>query len=268
MIVYTLLFTLQSKNPTENKYIQMFYIWLTYLLKYGGLTKDDTICVLCDEKTLEQLNSNEILSTLMELCQSQFTIQSIQQLENISQGMIARYTFQKENEFVLYLDLDVLVKRNIKEYFSNISILKNCLFALPEGKLWNVDYGGHFLEKNELTENHPGFTSGLFGYIWGDDVKQFMNAICVQCLQNQQSPFYTIDQPFYNKEVYLRISKQIESKLKIYLIDENCVENNPDMLEGEKGGVFVNMCGEPGNDTLHFQKMLLHLCFSFIKQSS
>lgn len=269
MIVYTLLFTLLHKNPKENKYIYMFYIWLTYLLRNGGLEQEDTLCILCDDATLEQLNSNEILCNLMEKCKSKFEIHTIEQPKNISRGICERYKFKKENEFILYLDLDILVKGNIKEYFLRLPNEKEYIIAAPEGKLIDKDYAGNLLEdkiitEKEIIENHTGYTAGLYGYRWGEKVEKIMETIIKSCLEKELEPLYTIDQPFYNREIYLAKSNTKESKLRIYFIDDNAIENNPDLQEPDKKGIFVNYCGEPGKGSVHFNKMILHLCFSYL----
>ena len=56
MLVYTNLFTVSTKEPKNNKYIAMFYIWFTYIKKYGGLTSNDTVGIIIDDLTFSYIN--------------------------------------------------------------------------------------------------------------------------------------------------------------------------------------------------------------------
>ena len=264
MIVYSLLFTLEGKDPSKNKYIDMFYIWLTFLLKYGGLTEKDKLCLLCDDITLEEINSYDTLASIIEKTHVEFEIHSIPRPKTISEGICSRYICMAENEYILFLDLDILVLKDLSTFFESIPQDSEYMLVMPEGKVLDSMYGGEVIERNTHTETHHGYTAGWFVYKWGPNVKKVFENIKKGCLENIDKPFYTIDQPFFNKEIYNTKYNKNNNLLKIYTMDDECMENNTYNTIQLQNAVFVNYCGEPGDGDMHYRKVLSFLFSKFL----
>jgi hypothetical protein len=253
MIVYTLLFTLSGKNPCDNQYIQMFQIWLSYIIKYACLDKSDKIYVLIDTVTSNYIDTN-IQIDILKKTTCPITFIQIQQPTSISEGMVKKYIHFEDKDTFLYLDLDVLVIKSLKEI---PSLQSNQLLVVPEGIINHGLYAGHLLP--ESIEPICGFTAGLFGYYPGEEITKFFESIRSECL-NYKEVLYTVDQPFFNKWLYLTIT---QSALKITLIlMKDKVTNNS--TEEEPGVVFLNYPGQPGDGQLHYTKMMNKMCLDFI----
>ena len=79
-------------------------------------------------------------------------------------------------------------------------------------------------------------------------------------------PLYTVDQPFFNYEIYLRASGKVvgKSRIKICIMDSKIVTLNPLVSDPLlANSYFANFCGEPGVEDCHFYKLLSFMCVDF-----
>ena len=253
MIIYTLLFTLSGKNPCDNKYIQMFQIRLSYIIRYGSLNESDKIYVLIDTATAQYIDTN-IQIDILKKTTCPITFIQIQQPSTISQGMVERYVHFEDKDTFLYLDLDILVIKSLKE----IPVLEpDGILLVPEGVINHGLYAGHIL--SEPIEPICGFTSGIIGFYPGEEIYKFFDSIRTECLDHKEV-LYTVDQPFFNKWLYLTITQSV-LKMNLLLMKEKVGNNS---IENSPGIIFLNYAGEPGDGELHYRKMINKLCFDFI----
>lgn len=231
----------------------MFLMWLSYIIKYGSLDQSDKIYVLIDTVTTDYINTSIEIDILKKTtCPIKFI--KIQQPATISQGMVERYVHFQDKDTFLYLDLDVLVIKSLKEI---PALESNGILLVPEGVINHGLYAGHIL--SEPIEPICGFTSGIFGFYPGEEIYKFFDLIRTECLDHKEV-LYTVDQPFFNKWLYLTIT-QSALKLNILLMNEK-VGNN--FIENLPGIIFLNYAGEPGDGKLHYNKMMNKLCVDFI----
>jgi len=258
MLLYTLLFTLVGRNPKENKYIDMFFIWLTYVIRNGGLTEKDKVVILIDSPTLDYLNTFSTLSDLIDHSIFEFELHLIQEPHTLLQGISERYNFaaataEAHHDTNFFLDLDILVMRDI-----NFNLLDNTILVMPEGSLADMNYGGHLLDLKDAPPT-PGFSAGWFAFTKGEGVSKFFKHILIDCQNHEDKHFYTVDQPYFNKHVYLNMT---ESLVNIVIENGLIMPNNIYTIDSSVK--FVNYCGEPGDDYFHIQKLLNMLCNQFI----
>ena len=261
MLVYTLLFTLAGRAPKDNRYVEMFFIWLTYLCKNGGLTATDRICVLIDKTTVDYLNSDGCYSHVADQITIPIDYVIMPTIMTISEGMICRYNFHNDalvNETFVYLDLDVLVLRPLRMLIKPLA--PNTMACMPEGRMINGLYGGCTLDE-EIADS-CGFSSGIFAYCPGHGVQDFFNRVTAECLAKAAEPYYTIDQPFFNKWIYKAIMKN-EIDMRVELLDDMHFVNN--VFNYDDNTIIMNYAGEPGNDSIHYKKMLSLLCIDFMQ---
>lgn len=272
MIVYTNLFTIAGKDPKENRYIDMLYIWLTYLIKNGGLSNNDKIQVRIDQSSVNYLNEHGLIGLLMRHAKCQIEFIFMDQPANASEGMIWKYSTKPELQLrtttqpYLYIDLDVLV---MKPLSNNIPDLEpGQIMVIPEGNMAHPLYVGDLLEK-ELTENMCGFTAGCFAFFNSDGIERFFENVSKECLENVGAQRYTVEQPFFNKWLCLTIQRQA-LPLSIVVNNLDIMENNKfnvtiiNGIYNKETCVFLNYAGEPGNGSIHYLKMLAMLCDDFI----
>lgn len=258
MIVYTLLFTLLGKDPAENRYVEMFYIWLSYVYRNAALAAPDKVCILLDQPTIDYLNSNSIFGYILTNSKVPTEFRLISQPSTLSQGITERYNMDiigDFNEPAIFLDLDVLVMKPLT-FVQDIPI--DTLSVVGEGDIYNDDYGGKVLERIPGHEVLPGLTGAIYAFQLGSRVASIFTDVRRACLA-KDPPFYTVDQPFFNKYVYESIYRKENF---IDIMKEGKVENNK--LNPSDSAVFVNYCGGPGEGTRHHQKMLVMLCIDHL----
>ena len=264
MIVYTLLFTLVGKNPGENNYIQMFDIWLCYLLKNGGLTQEDKISIIVDPESMKYIQTQILPNYLKHISPCEIEYIEFEQPKNLSEGIVARYNSlpsNHEGKTLLFLDLDVLVVKSLQHDIPNIQ--PNKLLVMPEGKMAHGLYAGGLVTYEKIPDV-CGFAASTFAYCYGEGIAEFFKKITDECLENKNAPRYTIDQPYYNKWIYLILTEQV-LPVEIILLRYNMIEQNA-LNYFQDTTVLVNYAGTPGEGAVHYQKMLNALCLEFLKK--
>ena len=259
MIVYTVLFTLVGKDPADNRYVEMFYIWLTHLLKNGGLVEGDKICVLIDSPTIDFINADANIGFILNTCRLPIEFWLVNQPSTPSEGMVQKYNIEEVPAIVsdcsLYLDLDIVVKAPLTPVRN---LIPDTIAVVNEGNIYSDDYGGKVLPKEPGKEGYPGFSAALFAFSAGETVREFMRRVKGDCLA-QDPPFYTVEQPFFNKYMYEIF---INKERPFYIIPKKIVSNN-DMTPSDSV-VFVNYCGDPGNGPRHIVKMIVGMCLGLL----
>jgi hypothetical protein len=259
MIVYTVLFTLVGKDPADNRYVEMFYIWLTHILKHGGLGTGDKICVLIDKPTIDFLNADFNIGFILSTCRVPIEFWLIQQPSTPSEGMVQKYNIEDFPAIVsdcsVYLDLDIVVKAPLTLVRE---LIPDTLAVVVEGNIYNDDYGGKLIPREPGKEGYPGFSAALFVFSVGETVREFMRCVKGGCLA-QHPPFYTVEQPFFNKYLYELF---INLERPFFMIPKKYVSNN-DMAPSDSV-VFVNYCGDPGNGPRHVVKMIMSMCMGLL----
>ena len=260
MLVYTLLFTLAHKGPKENKYVDMLLIWLTYLIKHGGLDNTDEINILIDTRTFTHIQEIEPLSYLVDSASCPVNFVCIEPPLTLSEGMVQRYKILKHIQS-LYLDLDCIVLKPLKQYIPQLKDKQ--ILLMPEGRLEDCNYGGLVL-KGDI-QSMCGFTSGWFAFHPCNEIQNLFEHIRSECIAQATDPFYTIDQPFFNKWVYLSLTKN-PLGISVLVMNDEIIENNS--YEVKPSTVFMNYCGEPGVGAAHATKMVGLLCLQTLLTAS
>ena len=259
MIVYTVLFTLVGKDPAENRYVEMFYIWLTYLLKNGGLGPTDKISIILDKPTIDFINSEFILKHILNLCKVPIDFWLIPQPRTLSEGMVHKYSLEEIPAIVsncsLYIDLDITV---VSSLVPMRELVPDTIAVVIEGNLNNDDYGGQLIPREERKGGYPGFSAAIFAFSAGEYVKNFMRRVKGDCLA-QDPPFYTVEQPFFNKYLYEMF---INGDRNFFILPEKYVSTND--VTPSDSVVFVNYCGDPGNGPRHIVKMIMGMCMGVL----
>ena len=297
MLVYTTLFTLAGKIPKDNKYIAMFYIWFSYIKKYAGLGPGDTVGVIMDEVTLEYFNNddNPYFSYIANDITFELQLSVMPTPATLSVGCAERYNMEHFSNFTkhditLYTDIDCLCIRNIHPLFKEFDTKQEYLFIIPEVDegMTGTNYAGHFIESCPIAEKMHGFSSGWFAWTWGEageatkgqetkgqetkgqetkgqTTKEFFSNVSKGLMEYMGTPFYTLDQPFFNYEIYLRASgKREQTPIKICIMDSKIVTLNPLVSDPRLAhSYFANFCGEPGVEDCHFYKLLTFMCVDF-----
>jgi hypothetical protein len=246
-----ILFTVKGANVKENKYIDIFIMWLSLFIKNSGFGASDLLHIKIDSETFETIKSKLAFSTLINSNKA-FPIRFLvfQQPENVLDGMMMRFMkFNYTQDIYMYCDIDILILKPLSLLCKNLPINTICVHS--EGLLTDTNYGSAFSKEeiSRLPPNSLGFSSGKF-MIYGKELySEFLDTICHLKSKNSDT-YYTLDQPFYNKALYL-LNKE---KYNTSLLDATQISPNGHFYT--KDCVLLDAMGVPGDGNFHFDKIL------------
>lgn len=277
VVIYTNLFTLHGKDVKVNRYIDMYYVWLFYIMKYGKLNKDDYCITFMDEETYKYIKKSDIYKWIIAKLPNMNVI-TYETPTNIKDGMMKRYDIDEIldatlhvahlNPTYLYLDIDVLVINDIRKlFFKNISNDKTTIYLKREGPILDNNYYGELITEEEKQDfinrgfgNMPGFTAGIFGWNKSLDFKLFIKLI-KDLAKNNKRELYTVDQPFFNAAVVHYLFKEPQ-KVNLAIFPNILTGHNKFSKNVPTETVLLNFCGIPGDDLFHWDKILFELMLS------
>lgn len=274
MLVYTSLFTLPGRLPKDNKYISMFYIWFSYLKRYAGLGSSDCLGLIMDMRTFDFMNSNgnQTFAYMSEGVPFRIEISVTKQPKNISEGLSERFnnyhfTQLPKHDLNLYLDIDCICLKNIHSLFKDIDLNEEYLFAMPEDCMDDINYGGEFIKEKDLPyKDFPGLTSCWIGWTHSEDQRNLFDTVLKDC-RERLIPLYTVDQPFYNREIVFYLTNKKPKSFSICLMNKDIMPFNPYIGDScLSSAFFANFAGEPGVEDCHFTKMFAFMCMDLSTQ--
>jgi hypothetical protein len=141
---------------------------------------------------------------------------------------------------------------------------KATIYLRPEGVITSGLYYGELITQEEErllgTKNMqqmPGFSSGIYGWTNSACAKQFFRFI-MELAAKAYKDFYTVDQPFFNAAVFNYFFRDA-GIFNIALLDQSKVIDNRMMQPQTTEIILVNLCGIPGDDQFHWDKLLHQL---------
>lgn len=253
--IYTVLFTLEHKNPEENKYVKMFQFWLSQLIKTNSVKR----CVLLvDKRTYNTLAEAYTLNKYLAPS-AKFKLDLIEfpAPKTLLEGMKYKYTFfPYKEEYLVYSDLDILIYKNLN--FLNLP-KEDGLYLHAEGPLTENGYLDAF-KKEEIPlskYSEPGFSAGKF-IIRGQWIREKLFVKISESIKNTDKIFYTVEQPHFNRAIFfLRDIIPINPHvLKSPKISNNLRDFNIDQA------VIVDFQGKPGDEEFHLGKIMDFIAFT------
>lgn len=263
--VYTNVFTLAEKDPSSNKYFEMFFLWFLFLKKFGGLSATDEIHVAMDTRTYQCIQENPDYASYV----SHVRIHLYEPPQTLLEGMKQKYTcaerFQRTSPGVqyLYLDIDVLVYKPLVNLIVPESIQNHIHIATEEAI---QHFAGNILGSNYLADRvqligdeeiqfqtKAGISAGLFG--WHHESPDFADVFQTlsKKIESETVKYYTIEQPFFNEAIVL----YMREGRPVYTIPYEKIGYNMFIPpNSEIPFVLVNFAGEPGDETLHYMKLV------------
>jgi hypothetical protein len=263
MIVYTLAFTLQGQDPKHNKYLQMVWIWLRFLCKYGNLGPNDKLFILVDKASREYLEEYGPYISL----DIDYTFVEIPAPASVKDGILERfqpwvYFPIGETETVCYIDVDMFVLQDI--HWAQDICKPGTFYAYPEETITGGNYLGEilteidraiFLANPRMAELHPGF-SGTFYFFQGLFVQKAFEKI-IELTRTNTKYLYANEQPFYNRVLFDAL--YYTKEFSVSILNKDLIEYNCIVADCPPGTKLLNFCGEPGNQELHWAKMFMGL---------
>jgi hypothetical protein len=224
-------------------------MWLSAVLKHGGLTAADVLHLKIDSDTFEYLKTQIGCNGLIKASICPIQIMLYPPPATIQEGMAMRYVkVNGMQDVYMYCDIDILIIKPLRPLYESLPI--NTISVHAEGQLSDDNYGAAFTaeEKTKLSFL-PGFSSGKF-IIHGKELYyQFVDMMAMIYKRNHPA-YFTIDQPLFNKALYLLIK------------DPNQFNMIPSTFISSNGQYFTKECilldamGMPGDGDMHFDKII------------
>lgn len=239
MIFNSVLFSLG--DPKDNLYIQMFVIQYSSLLRTKSYNPEtDEFYLTCDEDT-----ANYIQKTfpLVRHVKCLIHPKPKSTYDGMKMKFVLPFLLKLKDEPILYCDVDIFFMRQLR-----VDIPEDTIAVYPEGAATDSNYCGDF----QLNAPY-GFTAGFFAYRFGTTVCRFF-AKLLDTLDKEPKKFYTLDQPYFNK--FLLLVKQI------VMFESNMMSLNGNTHRDVAR--VMNCCGEPGDGSFHWNKMLQLFLLSLV----
>lgn len=270
--VYTNLFTLASKEPATNRYVEMFFIWLSYLIRKG---RPAAAYLMIDSRTFSYVASTPLFAALSAKLTFPMYALTYDPPATLKEGTLRRFEVERlvplaERRVFFYLDVDVLPIRPLSGLIAEFK--PNCLYyaaeSIPtESKLVFLDknYFGHlataedaaWLETRFAETGAPGMTSGIFGFTAGERIGDFFKYIRDQAAADSAKQFYTLDQPYYAAAIYRFIMR--DGLIDNVGLDPAHIGVNIPSYQAPTTKILLNFCGDPGDESSHWFKMFTEL---------
>ena len=262
MLLYTVCFTKKGIQPENNKYISMFFIWLRYLEVYGGVTATDTICVIMDSETKRYIDTFQTVNVI----QIPYTSIEFEQPSTAQEGTQYRYRIYESGLItdklqVCYMDVDMLIIKDIHWIEHELTQNSNALLVYPEYTLRHFTYLGEQTEEDmiffdefpDVYTTHPGMTSTFFafsGLLLNEPFQELISK-----MKTSEIEHYTLDQPFFNRMILWHSYKK--QTFEISFVQKKAIAYNTLRNRCSEEACIINYCGEPGNQEFHWMKMFM-----------
>jgi len=247
ILVYTILYTLTHVAPADNKYVHIFFLWLTQLMRAGGLNVHDAIEVAIDRDTYEWIRDNSVLNSLLAITPAAIRFRIMPRPKTHLEGMMWKYVpLNYVEDIFFYTDIDILVTNYLRPLVNKMK--ENMMYVVAEGTIHHPNYGAD-IEPNflkGLPDFYPGLSAGKFFITDKDLHKRVCRYINVR--NKHPTSFYTVDQPLFNSGLL-----PVEN-LDINLIVAPTVALNQDEYSKEHT-VLLDFAGEPANGIVHLENM-------------
>lgn len=234
MLFYTLCFSFD--DPKSNLYIYNVLLLYKSLKKSGTFTNSDAFIIMADEPTAKRL------STFGLLKDCQFVI--IPKPKNMLDGMLYKYRLPEfvgipDYTLLTYIDSDMISVRPIHTFLP-----KDYICVFPEGKVDDTNYCGDALPEGHSGPTKNGYTAGFFSYSLGERTRAFFRKV-IETAEASGKVYYTLDQVHFNRA--------LDHRHTIEMNYDTVSFNGHTHLDKCR---FINCCGDPGDQLLHWDKML------------
>jgi len=247
------LFTLKGKPVKDNKYVQIFIMWLSICWKNAGLDKNDVLHIKIDSDTFEYLKNDMVFTGLQKKQTCQVKILLCDPPVTIQDGMMMKYIkINYEQDIYMYCDIDILIMKSLKMLTDNMK--PNTIYVHSEGLLDSPIFNACFTEDemSKLPEKSRGFSAGKF-IIYGKNLyTDLLNSVLRVCYGNSKI-HYTVEQPFFNKALY-GLNTNLYNIDRRTLVNDTVSQNL--LFYSENTTVLLDAAGLPGDGEFHFDKIL------------
>ena len=266
ILLYTILFTLDSVPCHKNKYIDIFITWFTFLIKSKSLNENDLLLIFTDKYTIQYLKSLESFKYI--LYNSNFITAYIilKQPKTVMEGCMWKYNVldtkilsQYNKDIYIYMDTDVLINKSFKTITDQMIPNSICVH---EANYFYPNYYFEGIPQNEMDifadSNTKGVNAGHFAFYGKSIMLEIFNKIIEY--NKTETNYKTLEQPLFNRAIYNYYI--IEKKINVLHTMNSFVSNYSIPVNFDS--VLIDCCGDPGYDLEHYEKIMNILLFRYL----
>jgi hypothetical protein len=266
--LYTILFTLKEKKPSENQYVQMLLLWLSQLIQGHVLTEKDSLQLYLDTLTYEYITTSTMFHRIISKLPCVPRICLLESPSTLLEGCSWKYSMDSSSytqEILIYCDLDIYICKPLGAFCKDM--IPNTLYVQPEGPISDPNYGAHFKQEELqiIPAGSPGFSAGKFILVGKQVAGSFFNAMSWIVSSNKTISYYCLEQPLFNYIVYRQFltAESSASYIDTTTLSSSISVNFHGYTKGKT--VFLDCMGEPGNGSLHLEKFVQAMCLFHIE---
>ena len=252
-----LVYTLKDRPVKDNAYLDVFYVWLTKVIRFGGLTQNDSLQINIDARTLDYLQETEsVLPVLLENIPCPYKFIKFEPPSTQLEGMMNKYTLTDYSaDIFVYTDIDIMVMKPLSNFTEQTK--EGMLYVCSEGELMHNNYSAGFPADFQMA-GLPGLSAGKFAFTSKTLRDSFFYCINERC--DYSSKHYTVEQPFFNYVAHLMPANLLDFN---YMFDY--VSFNGDQFDPAKT-VFYDNAGDVANGFEKLKKMVSVLCLMAMRR--
>ena len=248
--VSCILYTISTTPVENNRYIEIFILWLSKLIKIRALTPNDSLHITIDTTTFEYCKANYSCFDYLLKSLPNVVIHLQTQPTSLLNGMMWKFIPQMYTQDIfLYLDIDIYILKPL--HFITDQMEENKIYVMQEGNLTESNYNAAFPEemRSKFTAYDPGFSAGKFAITSltiRNIIFEEIRKIC-----DYSSNYYCMEQTFFNCVMYtIQHGGYLDRNLlKIPLISYNGQEYS-------NNTVLYDCAGDPANGKMHIMKFI------------
>ena len=247
------LFTLEDKPVEENKYIDMFNLFFSQVLKSAELKKGDAFTLFIDKRTFEYIKANDKTMLFMpnDIIPFQVKIYIFKPPKTILEGMMKKYKITTyEQDIYMYCDIDIFIRKPLSNLTDHMK--PNTIYIHNENSS-SIPYDSYHanMPKNfVIIPGTPGVSAGKFAIYGKELLVDFFTKINNKC--NYNTKYNTVEQPFFNHAI-LHNLHTMPFDISVFNNENICFSFgniNKDTT------ILLDCAGDAGNGELHYKKML------------
>jgi len=255
--IYTVLFTLESREPETNEYIKIFYIWLSQICK---LKAADRVVLLTDSRTSDYLSKSFIMEKMLREIKFTVNILLFPPPKTLLEGMTHKYaTFDYAEDYLMYADLDIMFLKHPSLIVDGDD--NDRLMVQFEMDINSHGYMEAMTEEERvaaLKTSALGISAGKF-IIRGKKIRDVIFKIINDMIGVAPDiKYYTIEQPIFNKVVFL-----VYDIIPVKRIPNEIISAN--FFEYTEKSVLMDLFGDPGNGQTHLNKVIEFIAYTNMK---
>lgn len=218
----------------QEKYVDMFFIFLESIFIYGNLDNNTNILIYTSTPFMNKIKHSHLFNNDKIKFEINDTYDNIEKACKARLDLFNLPSITNYNK-ILYLDTDILVKDDINKVFNTCK--EDILYVLEEGSI-DHNFWGKSLFGNEVNnyQDKSAFTSGILLFNNCEKIKYLFQKIN-EDMVNRPYDFECHDQPYivYNAFKYNLFNNKILKALAV---------NNNDNIHSDK--TIHHFSGGPG----------------------